>query len=363
MNKKVLHIITTLDPGGAEKQLLEMIRAFRPDYTHEIIWVKGPGKLKSTLSDYSIEANSLKVKLKHLICELAKGRHSMYSSKYIIHAHLPRAELLAVLLSFVWGSRLVVSKHNMERMWPHGPKSLSRILAKIVYRRATRVICISKAVRNFLIAIGELEVESNKLSVVYYGIASNGENNFTNQATVKYKPGEVIRIGTLARLEPQKDLKTLVKAAALLRDQGVKAHFQVHGEGTERFKLESLVRSLNLEDYVSIGQKLEYVGDFFRDIDLFVLPSLYEGFGLVILEAAQKGVPVLLSETDVAKELVGTSTELTFPIGDYVQLANKILHLFSHSNELLCLKARTFDIIAKFDIELTITQMVAIYES
>lgn len=363
MSKKILHIITTLDLGGAEKQLFEMVRASNSEYIQEVVWLKGDGALKKKFAEHNVRCLPLKSAIKHWLNSMNVFKLKSFSTNTILHAHLPRSEILASALSFVFGFELVISKHNAERMWPKGPKKLSKILADFVYWRAKRVVCISGAVKRFLIENGELKDESLKCVIVHYGIPNSSTFKATDSKELSHDSEKVFKIGTLARLEPQKDLKTLIHAAAVLRDKGVKVHFQVHGEGSERKRLQSAIDNLDLGDYVNLGAKLDNIENFLSELDLFVLPSLYEGFGLVVLEAAQNNLPVLLSQTEAAVEIVGEDRELIFPVGDFSKLAKKIEVLISNPKKLELLRVSTALLLSRFDIKHTVDQMAKIYES
>jgi len=126
---------------------------------------------------------------------------------------------------------------------------------------------------------------------------------------------------TLARLDPQKGLFTLLEAARLVSE----ARFVVAGEGPERPALEAQIRRFGLERRVSLLGHRDDVAELLAGCDLFVLPSLYEGLPVSVLEAMAAEKPVVataIGGTDEA--VVNGSTGLLVPAGNPAALAEAI---------------------------------------
>ena len=111
-------------------------------------------------------------------------------------------------------------------------------------------------------------------------------------------------IGALGRLHDQKGFDILVRAAARLRDQGVAFRLRIGGEGEDRAKLEGLIRDCDLGDRVELAGWVSPPGPFLADLDLFVVPSRYEPFGLVVIEAMAAGTPILASALEGPQEIL-----------------------------------------------------------
>lgn len=359
---RVFHVITSLDPGGAEKQLLELIRSSEIQSAQEVIWLKGKGELSYDFSKNYIRNFSAWEICKRNKLRVVKAIKALANRDTIVHAHLPRAEILCATLALVFRFKLVVSKHNAEPMWPSGPKILSKLLARFVYSKADSVICISKAVKDFLIQENELPNDSGRIHVVHYGVDLS-QLKPENPRMRQIENGDFhFKVGTLARLEPQKDLRTLILAAAIVKEKANKIYFQIHGEGRERLELQSLVNSFELNRTVNIGERIHETEDFLASCDLFVLTSRYEGFGLVVLEAARENLPLLLSDTEAAIEIVGTEDQLLFTRGNHFQLAELILNLSEDPEKLESLRKASRKVLSGFDIKRTAREIARIYE-
>lgn len=102
---------------------------------------------------------------------------------------------------------------------------------------------------------------------------------------------------TVCRLDPRKNLATLVKSARILTKEDNRYRFLIVGEGIERKSLEKLIRTYKLQKYIKllgvIPQSSQLLPDLYRRADVFALPTLYEGFGWVFLEAMACKLPIV----------------------------------------------------------------------
>ncbi|WP_443747949.1 glycosyltransferase [Asticcacaulis solisilvae] len=141
---------------------------------------------------------------------------------------------------------------------------------------------------------------SQGLAEAYPEVRRIEVSNFAhlNARPVKLRPGRPPVIGAMGRLHEVKRFDLLIESAARLRDAGCDFTLRIAGEGPERAALEALVASLNLGDRVEFAG---WIGDpqaFLSEIDLFVVSSRYESFGLVLVEAMAAGVPVVSADID-----------------------------------------------------------------
>jgi len=96
---------------------------------------------------------------------------------------------------------------------------------------------------------------------------------------------------TACRLSPEKNLQTLIRAFSMIQDE--KTYLIIVGDGPERSYLEKLAIILNIKHKIRFAGFRTDIERFYSITDLFVLPSIYEGFGLVYLEAMASGVPCI----------------------------------------------------------------------
>ncbi|MDI7776273.1 glycosyltransferase [Asticcacaulis sp. EMRT-3] len=148
---------------------------------------------------------------------------------------------------------------------------------------------------------------------------------------VKPAPTGVPVIGALGRLHEQKGFDVLLKAAAILCDEGVAFSLRIAGEGPEGEALAAQCHNLNLEAFVTFCGWQSPVLPFLGELDLFVVPSRYEPFGLVVVEAMAAGVPVAASDLEGPREILdgGTYGRL-FPGGNPQALAHALRDVITH---------------------------------
>lgn len=134
----------------------------------------------------------------------------------------------------------------------------------------------------------------------------------------------------VARMYPRKNIASLVRAAATLRGRAPHARVRIVGDGPERRRLERLVRRLDLEGYVRLDGQVSFgqLAQAYAECDIFCLPSLQEGFGLVYLEAMAAGKPVVCCAGTAVEELVEDGAHgVVVPPRDDASLADALAHL------------------------------------
>lgn len=297
VTKVITHIITTIEKGGAENQLLILAKQQKNQgFDINVIYLKGRPELKENFEKYGISVDTSYAN-KNLMTQVLKLKLALIEKKVIIHAHLPRAELVATLVKKE--NILIISKHNSEKFFPAAPFVISRLLANFVFKNADHCICISKSVLNYLKEIKEISDEK-KTSVVYYGIDNSQEvdNDLGRSKNVS-------TIGTIGRLVEQKNYPVLLKAFKGLHLTNPHIRLLIVGDGKLKNKLKSLASDLGIADAIEWVGRTHLIEEAFRKMDVFVLPSIYEGFGLVLLEAMQHRVPIIASDVSAIPEVLG----------------------------------------------------------
>ena len=332
ISNKVIHLITTIERGGAEKQLLTLAsEQVQSGLKVEVFFLKGKPDLKNEFEASGVKVNNLLVEKSFL-------KQIFLLSKYLrknpspVHAHLPKSEMLAAIV--VRNKYFVFSRHNAEPFWPGGPRIISNLLSKFVCKRASQGIVISNAVKSYLIKRDEIP-NGYRIDVVYYGfqkevitnsVGLNVITDLINGQNSNY------RIGTIGRLVPQKDYPTLLSALSIVLKSLPNIELYVVGEGYLQKDLIDLSDSFGINDNVHWLGKTEYIKEFLSKIDLFILPSKYEGFGLVLLEAMVAKKPIIAANNSAIPEVLGKTYEGLFSTGDVNALAQQIKTAISDNN-------------------------------
>ena len=323
----IVHVITTLDRGGAENHLLDLASAqAEAGQTVRVVFLKGKGELVEDFNRAGIESKRVGL--------LSTSANAWLVNATVVHAHLPRAELWASVRRHC-RKKLVVSRHLAGPFMPSYVPIVSQALSRFVEWNAQRFIAISESVREYHLKSRHLSKRA-EIDVVPYGLASDltireGELRRSGSDYWNYSS---LNIVCLARLVYQKDIETLIRAAEILRERGVNFEVHVAGSGPRRRRLMRLIRRLRLDDSVKLVGRVDDPYRLLQRATIFVLPSRFEGFGRVLLEAMASGVPIIgARNTAIAEVVRDGETGLLFATGDAGDLASKIL-VVSRSEEL-----------------------------
>lgn len=207
---------------------------------------------------------------------------------------------------------------------------------------STKFICVSKGVENFwfgrLDSFDFLLRMPRKHLTIYNGIDINLIQSCldaVDQLNLRQSlgiPENALVLGCVGRLAPQKGHYFLLHAFQIFLKKYPNSKLIIIGEGVIKDNLKALAQKLKVDHATIWVGKLSQneVFSYYGMMDLFSMPSLYEGFGLAAAEAMAAGVPVVASNIEGLNEIVvhGKTGYLVLP-GDYVALADAMLRIFS----------------------------------
>jgi glycosyltransferase involved in cell wall biosynthesis len=342
--------------GGAEKQLLTLVEKQVESGLHvHIIYIKGKPDLIFAFKKLGVSISQSP--WKNSLAQIKFLRSYVINNRInLVHAHLPRAELLSTLV--LVNVPIVISRHNAEPFFPRAPKLLSQALSRLVCLRAKTVIAITDAVRFYLIESREVK-DTKKVTVIRYGVNLRTSNQRENSVAIREERLKLLSIG---RLVEQKDYPTTLNALALLSKSGKKFDYNVIGEGILQKSLIQQGHNLGIEQSISWIGKTNQVIDYLNESNVFILSSRYEGFGLVLLEAMKQGTPILASNCPAIVEVLGNNYSGLFPVGDPNALAKLLLSCFD-LNFLQGLLDQTNNRIHLFDASFMAKEMLKVYQN
>ena len=244
----------------------------------------------------------------------------------LVHAHSFRTELGAVIGTRAMSDRprLVRTVHNWDDFYT---RPRWRGLARAATRSMDRVVAISDAVETFLRAGAGLP--DAPIERIHYGL---DVTPYRPDAPPPSRRGGDARptLGVLARLAPQKGHRVLFDAMpSIVADvPGLLARIVGHEELSTVAELRAYAAGRGVADQVSFEGFCADVPALLADLDVFVLPSLWEGFGLVLLEAMAAGRPIVASAVGPIPEIVvDGETGLLVPPGDPDALARAVVRV------------------------------------
>jgi len=335
---KVLHIITHLELGGAQKTTLGLIKRLNKENFEIHLLTSSQGYLVKELE----KIKDIKFKfITHL-----KRRIDLFNDFFafielfnyikknrfdIVHTHSPKAGFLGR-----WSAKLAKVPIIIHTVHGFPIYSKENILLKKIYiwlERLTSlitdrliVVCKSDLEKGISNGIGSKE----KYVLIREGI----ENNFSiNRFSCKIKKDSSYLIGMVGCLKPQKAPLDFVKMAFLVKQKFPHTGFILIGGGPLYKRVKKEIKKLNLEKEISLLGWREDAIDLISLFDIFVLTSLWEGLPLVILEAISLGKPIVATNVDGIREVVknGENGFLVEP-GDYFDLACKVNLLLEDRN-------------------------------
>jgi glycosyltransferase involved in cell wall biosynthesis len=188
---------------------------------------------------------------------------------------------------------------NLPPVWTGRAFAKFKALVQLGRPFTSRLLCCSDYIRTATIRDFGLNPEE---TVTIYNACDL--EHFSSQVRAPAHPGSP-SIGMVARLEIHKDQPTLIRAADLLRDQGVLCTVWLVGEGSHRPQLEALIKAMDLADRVLLLGMRRDIPELLGQLDLFVFPAKPdEGFGIALAEAMAAGVPIVATDVGACREVL-----------------------------------------------------------
>lgn len=330
---KLLHVVTTLDVGGAEMHLLAQTRGqVQRGHRVRVAYLKGQGSLAADFQAVGAEevlaVGSGPAALGRLFPHLRWAE--------IVHTHLLKADVLGAVAATLAGRRgcLISGKHNDEQV-------LKRPLVSFVHGLVGRLprvtVVLSDHVGRFVEEHGR--VPRRRQERIYYGLdpapfhgalEAGPEARGAARAELGIGPEEVV-FTCVARFAPQKAHDVLLRAFAKARERRSDLRLLLLGDdpfGDGRRRAEALAREIGVHGPVIFAGIRRDVPRLLAASDCFVMASLWEGLGLVFLEAMACELPVLATQVSAVPEVViDGETGLLVPPADVDSLAEGLLAL------------------------------------
>jgi glycosyltransferase involved in cell wall biosynthesis len=275
-------------------------------------------------------------------------------------------------LPLVTAPRSVVTIHDLGFL--HHPEAHTRaqrlyhrVFTRLSARRATHIIAISEATRRDLQHF--YAIDDSRISVIYHGVDSRFRPIDSREAIGAAMSRYGIRAPYLlfvSTVQPRKNVARLIEAFAQARESAAAPEVSLVLAGKRGWLTEQIERrahELGIERYVTF---IGYVADDDLPVLLngalaYVVPSLYEGFGMTVLEAQACGTPVLASNVSSLPEVVGDAGLLVDPYS-VASIAEGIARLLSDSRLRVSLRAKGIEHAARWTWERTARETLAVLE-
>lgn len=298
--KKVALYIPSMNGGGAERVMLALANGLaEKDILVDLVLNKVEG---SYLKHASSKVNVVNLNTSRVINGIVPlAKYLSKEKPDVILSAMNYVNIATVLAQLISRSKtkVVLSEHgNLTE----SKKNLSKIKGAVItslmrwtYRKADCIVAVSNGVADAL--SNELKINRSKITTIYNPIFSEAlversKESISHAWAKKSAPPLILGVG---RLTLQKDFKTLIHAFKQVREKN-NCNLIILGEGELRVELEQLINSLDLNDNAKLLGFVDNPYAWMSHADLFVLSSIYEGFGNVIVEAMACGTPVVSTD-------------------------------------------------------------------
>jgi glycosyltransferase involved in cell wall biosynthesis len=314
---RIVHVVLQLEAGGMERLLVDVARhADRKRFALEFVAIERGGRIAAEIESLGWPVTVLGVRSgvrPLLVGRLMELFRSMRAD--VVHTHNTKPLLYAAPAARLGGIRGVVHSRHGQR---HGATPRQNLLFRGVSRCADRVVCVSHEVAACCQREG---VRPEALRVIWNGIDLE-----RFKAARRMPNGPAVYVG---RLTPEKDVATLLRAAARVVEEISEFRLVIAGAGACEVELKALARELNLRGSVEFLGDVCDVPRLLSGASMLVLASRTEGLPLSVLEAMASGLPVVATRVGGTPEAVlDGETGILVESGDDTTLAAAILRVW-----------------------------------
>jgi len=320
--------------GGADTSISRLINNLNKNI-YEIDFIT-LGKVNLKLSKQTKnKIKVIKINTSRTILSIFSIRNYLNSDKikkykkYIFFSNQNFANIISffILYKLNWIKQILIERNHLDEFkYNRSYKNFFiKLLIKFLYKKADKVIGISKKLSNDLANFTNCRVQT-----IYNPAYDKNIYKLSNKKIFLSKKKIILNIG---RLENQKDHITLLKAfKESLKKKD--SYLIIIGYGSQKKKILKFIKLNNLNNNVVILDKITNPYPYFKKADLFILTSLYEGFGNVLTEAIMFKIPIISTDCNSGpKEILlnGKGGDLV-KIGNYKNISKKIIKNLNKKN-------------------------------
>jgi len=290
-----IHVVTSLDFGGVERHM-EMISSVLGHAGMRHIFVAlgrgGAVELKLQAMGADVRCLNRKTKIPALDTTIRVLKLFLRECPLVVHTHGAEANFHGLIAA--WTAGVPVRIGEEIGIPAHG--CTARVIFRLIYGTAHRVIGISQSVIDWLIV--SREVSQKKTTRIYNPV------QLPKLKVIPSSPSDVFRIVFVGRIEPVKNPLALLDAFNTISVGGIHCELWFIGDGSQRMALRDRIAELRLTEDVKLWGYRSDPAELVRQCHVYVQPSLSEGFGIALVEAMGCGVPVISTAVGGAPEII-----------------------------------------------------------
>lgn len=358
---RVLHVIDTGGPGGAETVFLHAATRLDPARFCSIAVVGGTGWLAAQLRAYAIEPYIVPAKgainVRYLFALLRLARHHRVD---VILAHLYGSAVYASMVGTLLSIPVVSVLHGQTDL-PRIERFAS-VKAAIVCRGCREVIFVSERLKEHLRP--RLGLPAAQCAVIPNGVDTrvfrpSRDNSLRTELGLS---DDTVLVGAIGNIRKPKAYDVLLRAARTLIERRHRLHLVIAGDCANALgmQLEQLKHELGIEGHVTFLGLRPDVSRVLNNLDAFVLSSQTEGFSIACIEAMACGIPVVATRSGGPEQILEDQAGLLVPTGDPEALAAAVERVITSNDLAADLTARA---LKRVHEQYSLTTMLARYQT
>jgi len=354
MNKKIVFFLYDLGIGGAEKVVVRLSNYLvNKGYQIEILLVNNNNafidEIDQRIKVTSFNLKKISLSIFPLIKFVKKNNYDFFLSNIW---PLTITSVIAFLFSTSQLNKLILVEHcHLKEEWAEKSsfyKFFQRLSINILYNLSKRIVSVSKGVSQDLIEKG---VKKDKSIVIYNPAYTEPKLSKTDlsEEAISWSQNQGTKLITVANFKSQKNYPNLIRSMNILKkEKSIDCNLLIVGDGPKRPEIEELILEKRLNNDICLLGYYGYPLNLINLADIFVLPSDFEGFGLVIVEALSLGKTVVSTDCKSGPAEIIGNNEYGYlcKVDDSKDLAEKIEYAINHKidEEVLMKRAREFSV-------------------
>lgn len=333
----LLYVITKLELGGAQKQLLSLISQLDKNKYNVFLFTAKDGLLLTdaqAIDGLHIKTSALLERpinpFKDLLALIKIYLFIRKNNVDIVHTHSSKAGILGRLAARFAKTKIIIhTVHgwSFNNYQSNFCRYFFILLEKFCAKFTDKLIVVS--IHDFKKGLNNRIGNDKKYQLIHYGIdySEFGKQDNKIREELGIKPNELV-VGMLSCFKPQKSPQDFIKLAFLIGQNLSDIKFILAGDGLLRKRIERLITQLGLQQKVILTGWRRDIPSILQAIDVFVLTSLWEGSPISVLEAMRASVPVVATDTGGISEIIlkGKTGFLVSP-ADVNTMAEKVISL------------------------------------
>jgi len=305
MMKKILHLTFDMRIGGTEQVIKNLIEgADANKFEHSIFCIESPvGPFGKMLMDKGIHIHS-EARQQGFDFQLVKSirKYISHNKIDILHCHQYTPWVYGTMAAMFTKTKIIFTEHG--RFYPDSSTWKRKLVNPILNFFTGSVVAISEATKQALVDYENIPKRS--IGVIYNGIAElKVDNDKVKQLKFSLNLDEKkIILGTIARFDPIKNHKMMLRAFANICIEHTNAVLVIVGDGDERTNLENLVEELKIKDKVIFTGYNPNPQHYLAMMDIYLLSSFSEGTSMTLLEAMSLGKPCIVTDAGGNAEII-----------------------------------------------------------